>query len=46
MDTYPDDALKKDRFQRTPMQYAIEAKKIDAGTKPKILFIKIPNALF
>jgi len=29
LDTYPDEALKRDRFGRTAMQYAIEAKKLD-----------------
>jgi len=30
LETYPKDALKQDRFGRTPMQYAIESKKLDA----------------
>ena len=31
LETYPKDALKQDRFGRTPMQYAIESQKLDAG---------------
>ena len=31
LETYPKEALKQDRFGRTPMQYAIESKKLDAG---------------
>jgi len=30
LETYPKEALKQDRFGRTPMQYAIESKKLDA----------------
>merc|ERR1711990_941716 len=30
LETYPKDALKQDRFGRTPMQYAIESQKLDA----------------
>lgn len=33
METYPKEALKQDRFGRTPMQYAIESQKLDAGKK-------------
>merc|ERR1711970_1310122 len=30
LDIYPNEALKRDRFGRTPMQYAIEAKKMES----------------